>query len=1021
MKNVPSGTVTFLFTDIEGSTQRRQEHPQAMEAAFARQEALVQRAIEANGGYAYKVVRSAFQAAFSTALQGVQAALDAQQALHSEMWPQEIGELRVRMALHTGVTEERGSDYVGPALNRVARLLSAGHGGQVLLTQATAELVRGDLPEGVTLKDLGVHRLRDLVRPENIFQLVTTRFDLPSEFGALSTLDVRPNNLPQQSTPFIGREKEVAEVEETLRRRDVWLLILTGAGGIGKTRLALEVATNMLDEFRDGVFFVPLTSVTSPDLVVPAITQTLSLREESGQPLVDTLKDYLRSKSCLLVLDNFEQVLDAAPVVADLLRTAPELKMLVTSRADLRLSIEHEYHVPPLSIPDPKHLPPADGLMQYEAAELFISRAQAVNSAFAVNNDNSAAIAEICVQLEGLPLALELAAARTRVLSPQRILDRLRGKLGNRLSLLTGGARDLPARQQTLRATIDWSYELLDSGEKQLFRRLAVFAGGFMLEDAEMVCNAEGDLALDVLYGVESLVSKSLVRADEDKSGNYRFAMLQTIQEYAGERLEESTEAEKLRQVHAQYFLKFAEDAEQEIVGANESKALQQLDASYENLLAALEWSTQKGGVTFADLALRLCGALWRYWWIRGYLSEGRRRLELALGQSSRYAEDAKEGTGEESTLRLTARAKALNGLGNLAFFQGDYDAARVSHEEALLLRRELGDTQGVAASLNNLGNAAVEQGDYPAARSYLEQAVAILRELDSKRWIAVTLGNLAAVVREQGEYDRARALFEESLSILQAQGDTTSLSNVFAGLGHIALEQGDYIAARSHLQQALDIDQAAGHKPEIAMGLHNLANVAEDEGDYETAWSLFQQSLAMKRELGDKRGIGSTLSHLAAIDFERGNYTTARAFIEESLALRQETGGKRGIAECLLYLGKLSGVEKDYAKARSFYEQALDMRVKMGDRYGIIQSLLEFAYLAVQHDQLKRAVLLFSAVEALYNSIGARLPADQRARYEQTISDLHSRVDEAVWEGTWQEGRALSMEQAIACALELS
>ena len=517
MAPLPTGTVTFLFTDIEGSTTRWEQQRAVMQQALARHDAILRDAIESHGGHVFKTVGDAFYAVFAMAPDAVEAALAAQQALQAEAWDAALGVLRVRIALHTGGAEERDGDYFGPPLNRVARLLSAGHGGQVLLSTVTQELVHDQLPVGAELRDLGEHRLRDLIRPERIFQLVVP--GLPAEFPPLCTLDTLPNNLPLQRAPFVGRERETAAVCVLLLRGDVGVVTLVGPGGIGKTRLALQVAADLLDHFVDGTWFVNLAPLTDPALLVPTIAQALGVQEAGGQPIEATLAHYLRAKRLLLVLDNFEQVLRAAEHLPALLDGAPGVKVLVTSRMALRLYNEHEHLVAPLQVPDLRRLPSLERLQQYEAVRLFIQRAQAVKPDFQVTIANATAVAEICARLDGLPLAIELAAARVKVLSPQAMLARLRPEGTRRLKLLTGGARDLPARQQTLRAAIDWSYRLLEPAEQTLFARLAVFVGGCTLEAVEAVCNAAGDLDSDPFEGVASLHDKSLLRQEEGPAG----------------------------------------------------------------------------------------------------------------------------------------------------------------------------------------------------------------------------------------------------------------------------------------------------------------------------------------------------------------------------------------------------------------------------------------------------------------------------------------------------------------------
>ena len=553
---LPTGTVTFLFTDIEGSTRLWETHHAAMQRALVQHDAILRDVIEAHGGYLVKSTGDGVLGAFTIATDAVTACLAAQRALSGRAW--DGLSIKSRMALHSGTAEQRDGDYYGPALNRAARLMAAGHGGQILLSLATEELVRDHLPVSVALRDMGERRLKDLIRPERVFQVIAS--DLPADFPPLKTLDARPNNLPAQVTPFIGREGAIRDIKERLSRDKVRLLTLSGVGGTGKTRLALQGAADLVDEFEHGVFFVPLAALSDPALVLSAIAQTFDVREAAGQSLRDQLKDYLREKEILLVLDNFEQVVDAAPDVSDLLSAAPRLKVLVTSREILRLSGETDYPVSPLSLPDPKQLPPLHVLTQYEAVALFVERAVAVKPEFSVTNENAPAVAEICHRLDGLPLAIELAAARVRVLPPHKMLT----ELSHRLSFLTGGARDLPARQQTLRSAIDWSHDLLAADEQKLFRRLAVFVGGCTLEAIESVCNLESDLP--VLETVESLIDKSLVNAT-DAHGEPRFEMLETIREYARERLVAAGDDERVRDQHLGYFLALAEGSRTETDG----------------------------------------------------------------------------------------------------------------------------------------------------------------------------------------------------------------------------------------------------------------------------------------------------------------------------------------------------------------------------------------------------------------------------------------------------------------------
>jgi predicted ATPase/class 3 adenylate cyclase len=867
---MPTGTVTFLFTDIEGSTKMWERNPSVMQNALSRHDEILADAIEANGGYVFKTVGDAFCASFSNALDALEAALSAQQALSTEAWSEQIGAIRVRMALHAGTAEERGGDYFGPPVNRVARLLSAGHGGQVLLSHAAQELTRDDLPEGASLRDLGERRLKDLFRPERVFQLIT--HDLPSGFPPLKTLDARLNNLPTQPTPLVGRQKELSEIADLVRRPEVRLLTLTGPGGTGKTRLSLQVAADLLDEFEGGVFFVALAPISDQRLVASAIAEPLGVRESADRTLTEALKDYLRDKEILLVLDNFEQVLEAAPLVGELLSACPRLKALSTSRGALRVYGEHEYAVPPLALPDPRRLPPISKLSQYESVRLFIERARAAKGDFEVTNESAPAVAEICVRLDGLPLAIELAAARTRILTPQAMLSRL----DSRMKLLRGGARDLPERQRTLRGAIDWSHDLLEEDEQVLFRRLSVFVGGLTLEAAEEVCDADGGLGLDVLDGVESLLAKSLLRRQEEETEEEpRFYMLETIREYATERLEESGEAEALRRPHAEHFLGLAEEAEPELRGPHQLERFEMLEGEHDNLRAALSWAIAGGG---ADTALRLAGALWWFWFVRGHLSEGRRRLEEALAQDGRSATSS-------------VRAKALVGAGRLAAEQGDPERATVLLEEGVALFREAG-SEGLADALDNLGIAQAYCGELDRAKALFEESAGLFREAGDGWGVAECLNNLALTARTQGELEQATALHEESLKIRRELGD----------------------------------------KRGIAMSLSNLAALALIREDHERVERLSEEGLALSRVLGDKDGMGANLGHLGmAILLGRGNPERGRELLQESLILCQEVGNTYHVHAALMNLALAAGATGDALREARLFGAAQGLRESAG------------------------------------------------------------------------------------------
>ena len=851
---LPTGTVTFLFTDIEGSTRLWERHPHAMPATLKRHDAILQEAIGGHGGAIFSTGGDGFCAAFARATDALSAALMAQQALHSATWG-ETGPLQVRMALHTGVVVLGGDDYQGLALSRVARLLAAGHGGQILLSRATEQLVREHLPPDVTLRALGEHRLKDLTYPEHIVQLITP--DLPADFPPLKTLTVQRTNLPIQPTPLIGRTQDVAAVLNRLQRTDVRLMTLTGPGGVGKTRLALQTTAELLDAFADGCWFVNLASTNDPVQVVSAIAQTLGVPETADTPPLDSLKAYLRDKQQLLLLDNFEQVADAAPLVAELLTSAPCLKVLVTSRAVLHLSGEHEYSVPPLMLPDSQHLLSADRLSQYAAVALFIDRAQAVKSDFAITNANAPAVAEICYRLDGLPLAIELAAVRLKQFGPEALLKRLE----QRLPLLTGGPLDLPVRQQTIRNTIDWSYNLLEAGEQTLFARLGVFVGGCTLEAVAAVCQPETDLSLDVLDRLGSLVSQSLLREEIGPDGEPRFIMLETIREYALELLDASGTAGVLRQAHAGYYIRLAETVEQEILSGQEVWK-HRLERDYDNVRAALSWALQTGAI---DTAMRLSGAIWRFW-EREHMREGRDWLEQTLSASAM------------STTPISAAVlvKVLNGAGTLARNQGDYARAQILYTESLALSETLEDKQGIAWVLNALGTIQREQGNHVQAQALHEKSLAISQEIGNKRGIAWALDCLGMVAGEQDDHASAFELFSKSLELRRELGYTAGIANALLNLGSVALLQDEFDQAAALSEESLALQRALGDAGGVALSLFNLGTAVLHQGDVERSVMLFEEGLTLGQELGDVRTVAYCLEGLA--DTARMQEQPARA-----------------------------------------------------------------------------------------------------------------------------------------------
>jgi predicted ATPase len=685
--------------------------------------------------------------------------------------------------------------------------------------------------------------------------------------------EARPSNLPIPGSAFLGRDGELAAAKQLLLRKEVRLVTVTGPAGIGKSRFALEVARGMTEQFPSGIYFVALAGISHPNSVSNVIAQTLGVRETGNRPQLDTLKEYLQNSVApmLLLIDNFEHLVAAAPMLAELMAVATDLKLLVTSRSALHVYDEHEFPVAPLELPDVKSLPPFEALPQYSAISLFIQRATAVKPDFSFNQGNAAAVVEICSRLDGLPLAIELAAARTKLLSPSAI----RTRLASRLQLLTGGAKDLPARQQTIRQAIDWSYDLLSAPEQKLFRRLSVFVGGCILEAVESVCDTKQDLGLNVLDGMASMVDKSLARQIEQADGEPRFVMLETIREYALGKMVESGEEMQTRRAHAAYCLVLAEEGAAENTTANQADWLDRFDLERDNFRAALEWLTETGE---AEWGLRLGAALFRFWDMREYLAEGRDHLGKLLKLRAAAAPSA-------------ARLRALFAAGVLAAEQGDYPVGDVLLAESLDIGRQLEDKRSIAVALNALAVTARDRGDLAASRSLFEENLALWRELQDALAVARALSNLANVVKLEEDYTRARSLYEECLSIFRKLGDRTGAAWALNHQGDVARDQGDSEAARSLYEQSLAAFRDLNDRWGIAGSLADLGNLAREQGDYRTADSLCRESLEVFQSLEHKRGIARLLESFACSAAAQSEADRSLRLAGASAALRQSIG----------------------------------------------------------------------------------------------------------------------------------
>ncbi len=868
----PSGTVTFLFTDIEASTVLWESAPELMKTALQRHHAILEEAITSHGGSIFLIVGDAFCCAFPSAPPAILAAVDAQRHLFHEQWDLPFP-IRVRMGIHTGEGEPlpghslRQAYASNQTMNRVARIMQAGHGGQVLLSLATKKLIEDHLPANTGLLDMGEHQFKGLNRPEHIFQLQIS--DLPSEFPALNSLTAR-HNLPVQLTNFVGRTTQVAALKELLLNPQVRLITLLGPGGSGKTRLSLQVGQEMLDQFRDGVFFVPLADDTDADKLVSRVAQQLEVRE-AGRPLLENIKDYLRDKRILLILDNFEQLVSAAPVVSELLTEAPQIKVLASSRIPLKLKGEREFPVPPLALPPARDASTPEELANNEAVHLFVERACAVQPRFTLTEENAAVVAEICRRLDGLPLAIELAAARVKLLSPQAILTRL----GDSLKLLTGGARDLPARQQTLRNTLEWSHGLLQEEERKVFARLGVFVGGFTLDAAEAVCNPENDL--DILECVTALVDNSLVRQEETSDGEPRFGMLETIRAYALELLGANGEMDLLQARHAAYYGEVVLNVKGQLYSTKALHWLNWFEQENDNIRATLGWclSTPQD----IEIGANMVFALFWFWYRRGHAIEGRIWADRFL---------ASPALNSPSPLRMLVLASS----GMLSLWHGEQEMALARLQESLAIEYRIEDEFMIATL--HMANAIVyiNMGRDAQAKPMLEQSRALFQEIELTPFVALTTVHLGNVELGLGHPERARALHEEALAIARAIGENWMISFALNNLGEVARVQGQYELARKYYEECEVLLSDTGDQGDMARFVHSLGYIAQHEKDYARAEAQFRESLVMFRRLGNRRGMAECMAGLAGLRARQGDAAWGATMLSAAESVLKITGG---------------------------------------------------------------------------------------------------------------------------------
>jgi predicted ATPase/class 3 adenylate cyclase len=945
MSSLPSGTVTFLFTDIEGSTKLAHELPNTWESLRERHHSILRDTIEANHGYVFQIIGDAFCVAFHTVADGLNAAVEAQRELQRDEWGETP--IKVRMGLHTGSAQFNGTDYRGYlTMAKVQRIMSVAYGGQVLLSNASAELLHTELPAGITLRDMKEHRLKGLPDPERLWQVIAP--NLQENFPPLQSLKEVPNNLPVQLTSFIGREKEVKQIKTRLERNR--LVTLTGSGGVGKTRLSIQVASELLDEYPNGVWLVELAPVTDPALVTQTVCNTLDITPQGKTDALNVLTDYLHSKKLLLVMDNCEHLIDACAQLSEtLLLTCHDLRIFASSREALGIEGESAYRVPSLSLADSHSDLKTIG--QCEAVRLFLERAKTILPGYALTERNARTIAQICQRLDGIALAIELAASRVKILKVEQIRERL----DDAFRLLTGGSRTALPRQQTLRGTIDWSYNLLSVEERTVLRGLSVFVGGWTLAAAESVCNNENMLDL-----LTRLVDKSLVAVDRDHINEPRYYLLETVRQYAREKLAESGEGEQIRARHLEYFLKLAQRAEPELYGAGQIEWSQKLEDEYENTRAALEWSLQGN----PSMGQQLAATVWWSWELNGHLREGYEWLEKMLAVNS-----------EEKTI---IRAKLLTGAGWLTSMLG------------------LGEQFG---------------------QSFCEASIVLFRELEDEQSTALSLFVLSALAMSRSDYAQTLALTEKSRELFRKAGNKWGVRSAFLQLGNIARAQENFEQAQKSYEESLLLAKEIGDQEGFGVALLSLGSIAEKQGDDERAIELYEEALHIEKVVRHKIAISWALVALGVIHIRRGDYAKAEALLDESIEICRKTGKQADIAYSLQALGMIACYQGNYLKARSLYTESLRLLLPLGDKVDLAECIISIARFLAAQGSFDNFAHLLGAAERAAPDIKKRTFLLFDIEPEKFMESARAALGEEAYTAVHEAGRQMNLDEAVAYA----
>jgi len=987
----PTGTVTFLFTDIEGSTMLAQQYPDAYSRALERHHSILQNAITSNGGFVFGTAGDSFFAAFQNAEDAVRSSVDAQLKLADEEREDSI--IKVRMGIHTGNVEWNGKNYMGYlVLARTARIMSAANGDQIVISD-TALTLCDAVKNSFTFRDLGIRRLKDVIEPIRLYQIIAP--GMRENFPPLKTLDSHPNNLPVQLTQFIGREAEIVQVKNLLRQNS--LLTITGPGGTGKTRIALQSAADLIDEFKHGVWLAELDSISDPDVIYHSTMQTLGISEQANQDNAETLCEFLKDKELLLILDNCEHLIEACSVMVErLLRRSAKLKILTTSREALRCSGEQTFRILSMKTPDPKDENTAEQLTQYESVRLFIERALAVNQNFRVNNSNAPALAEICFQLDGIPLAIELAAARVKILPLEKILERLK----DRFTLLTGGGRNILPRKQTLKALVDWSYDLLSEKEKELWHKLSIFASGWTLEAAEEICSDENMLEQEIFDTINDLAKKSIIVYNQEKD---RFRMLETIRQYGMEKLTSSGESDRIEEKHLKYYLRLADIPGNKLRGKEGGYWMNLLNNEANNVEKALNRALEDPeGEDGLSLALNMG----YYWQIKGYYSEGMRLIETALSKRP-----------DASTLN---HIRAHSSLGNFARLRSEYSKAEEHLKKALKISREIKVKDDEAAILHRLAILEYDRGNYNLAEKLYIENLKHYQTTGDKPAIGRTLNNLANTYSVQGNIEKANTMYEESLEIRREEGDVLGISVILCNIGILAYQSGNFEKAKNLLNESLQIRIEIGDRSGASITFANLGNSSFNQGEYAEAKKFYEESLSIYREIGDPAGIAEALSNLGNVSMENGDIEKALSFYEESLAIARKINLELLAALSLHGMGTAAFANREYDVAGKLYLESLMIFKQKSSLMEIEKVMMNIAELMVSSRKFSEAARLFSFIETEFiQNRKLKLAKSEQMILDNSLVIVKDEMNADNFLNCSEEGKNFSLEDAVLLSIQ--